>query len=62
MFEKIYIFSPEFNLLKHVKQADLAVHSASKDSFCIGTSGKESACQCRKHKRCGFNPWVSKIP
>jgi len=20
-------------------------------------SGKESACQCRKHKRCEFNPW-----
>ena len=26
------------------------------------TSGKESACQCRKHKRHGFNPWVGKIP
>ena len=25
-------------------------------------SGKESACQCRRHKRGGFNPWVSKIP
>ena len=25
-------------------------------------SGKESACQCRKHKRCGFDPWVGKIP
>ena len=25
------------------------------------TSGKEPACQCRKHKRCGFNPWVGKI-
>ena len=27
-----------------------------------GTSGKESACQCRRHKRCGFDPWVGKIP
>ena len=27
-----------------------------------GASGKESACQCRRHKRCGFNPWVGKIP
>ena len=26
-----------------------------------GTSGKESACQCRRHKRCGFDPWVGKI-
>ena len=25
-------------------------------------SGKEAACQCRKHKRCGFDPWVGKIP
>ena len=25
-------------------------------------SGKESACQCRRHKRCGFNLWVGLIP
>ena len=24
-------------------------------------SGKESACQCRRRKRCRFNPWVGKI-
>ena len=29
--------------------------------FCTGFSGKESTCQCRKHKRCGFDPWVRKI-
>ena len=27
-----------------------------------GASDKESACQCRRHKRCGFDPWVRKIP
>ena len=27
-----------------------------------GGSGKESACQCRNHKRHGFNPWIGKIP
>ena len=27
-----------------------------------GTSGKEPTCQCRRHKRCGFSPWVGKIP
>ena len=27
-----------------------------------GTSGKELACQCRRHKRHGFNPWAGKIP
>ena len=30
--------------------------------FVGGASDKESACQCRRHKRCGFSPWVWKIP
>ena len=25
-------------------------------------SGKGSTCQCRRHRRLGFNPWVGKIP
>jgi len=25
-------------------------------------SSKESTCDCRRHKRHGFNPWVRKIP
>ena len=25
-------------------------------------SGKESTCQCRRHRRCRFDPWVRKIP
>ena len=25
------------------------------------TRGKEPACQCRKHKKQGFNPWVGNI-
>ena len=27
-----------------------------------GTRGKESACQCRRCRRQGFDPWVGKIP
>ena len=27
-----------------------------------GASGKEPACQCRRHKRRGFNSWVRNIP
>ena len=27
-----------------------------------GASGKESVCQCRRRKRCRFDPWVGKIP
>ena len=30
--------------------------------FSGGISGKESACQCRRFKRCGFDPWLRKIP
>ena len=29
--------------------------------FSGGTSGKESACQCRRRRRHRFNPWVRKI-
>ena len=27
-----------------------------------GGATKEPACQCRRRKRCGFHPWVGKIP
>ena len=30
--------------------------------FTGGTSGKESACQRKRGKRCRFNPWVGNIP
>ena len=30
--------------------------------FPDGDSGKEPTCQCRRHKRLGFDPWVGKIP
>ena len=32
-----------------------------KRGFPGGASDKEPACQCRRHKRCGFNSWVGKI-
>ena len=30
--------------------------------FLDGASGKEPACPCRRHERCGFLPWVGMIP
>ena len=30
--------------------------------FICDSSGKEPACQCRRHKTCWFNSWVGKIP
>ena len=32
------------------------------EGFPDGTSGKEPVCQCRRHKRRRFDPWVGKIP
>ena len=29
--------------------------------FLGGSGGKEPACQCRRHKRCRFSPWVGKF-
>ena len=30
--------------------------------FPVGISGKEPACQCRRCRRSGFNPWVGRFP
>ena len=30
--------------------------------FSSDTSGKEPSFQCRRLKRCGFDPWIRKIP
>ena len=38
------------------------VHFLDHVGFPGGTSDKEAACQCRRHKRRMFNPWVGKIP
>jgi len=36
--------------------------SVNSVGFPDGASGKESACQCRKGRRCGFDRWVGNIP
>jgi len=49
--ERVFFYkSPEFCSHKFVL------------GFPGGTSGKEPICQCRRHKRCGFDPWGGKIP
>ena len=35
---------------------------ANAGGFPGGTRGKEPVCQCRRHKRQGFDPSVEKIP
>ena len=34
----------------------------SRKPFPGGAHGEESACQCRRCKRCRFDPWVGRIP
>ena len=38
------------------------IHTPHLWGFPGGISGKEPTCQCRRHKRLGFSPWVGKIP
>ena len=43
-------------------QSNSHIHTWPQEKFPGGASGKEPACQCRRHERCGFDPWVRKIP
>ena len=49
--------SPSFQMLEV-----LAFKGTRGVGFLDGASGKEPACQHRRHKNQGFNPWVKKIP
>ena len=42
--------------------ASTSEHVDPERGFPGGASGKELTCQCRRHKICGFNHWVKKIP
>ena len=45
------------------EESDTTERLSSSSSLSLaGTSGKELACQCRRHKRHGFDPWVREIP
>ena len=60
---------PQFVVIHTVKGFSI-VNEAEVDVFSTyickgfpgGISGKEPACQHRRHKRRGFSPWVGKIP
>ena len=41
--------------------SDLAAAATGNEGLPRWPSGKESACQCKRHKRCWFDPWVGKI-
>ena len=50
-----------YSLCDH-KELDMAEQHSVFKRFPGGTNGKEFTCQCRRCKRCGFDPWVRKIP
>ena len=54
--QKLAAFQSNYTSIK--KQ----VQNNRNGGFPSATSGKEPACQCRRYKRCGFDPWVRKIP
>jgi len=42
---------------KLTKLTEVEIHGLPRWRWC-----KESACQCRRRKRCGFDPWAGKNP
>ena len=52
----------EAGRLKFVLLKEYLGEMLLKRGFPGGASGKEPASQCRIRKRCGFNPWIGKIP
>ena len=57
-FSKVGLFQRFLNcgqLLTHLDQP------IEYEGFPGGTSGKEPTCQCRRYKRCRFDPWAGKI-
>ena len=50
------------NIFKYLLSINTYIHIHTYRGFLGGPSGKETACQCKKHKRHRFDPWVRKIP
>ena len=53
---------PSYANILETKHLILKCLDVCTGGFLGGASGKEPTCQCGRHKRCGFDPWVRKIP
>ena len=71
VFPRLSCLSPNWEALLHPLSSPLLSSPLLSSPFCLlfswgprfgSTSGKEPACQCRRYKRHGFNPWIRKIP
>ena len=60
----IFLHSGDFRRSADVQLSwvPLNIPSGISVGFPGGGHGNEPACQCRRHKRHGFDPWVGKIP
>ena len=62
----IIIFSPSstylVSLLFIYHSSGPICHSSSPRGFLGDTSVKEPDCQCRRHRRCGYNSWSGRSP
>ena len=57
----IFIYHIPYNILIWFLKR-ICICLRKKQGFTGGASGKEPACQCRRHKRHAFDPWVRRIP
>ena len=49
-------------MIEQLNRTELYIHCLLSLHIPGGVSGKEPTCQCRRHKRCWFDPWVRTIP
>ena len=57
-----FIFTPSHSSFTSLSDPPCTLGLGPFYSFPGDTKGKELSCQCRKHKRLGFDPWVRKMP
>ena len=59
-FTKLCLYH-HYLILEQFYHLQMMNRFADIEGFPGGTSGKESACQFIRHKRCEFDPWVGNI-
>ena len=59
-FAGVLSTASSLRIYSEIRQTGYLFFSSCIMGFPGGTSGKESACQCRRCQRCRFDPWVGK--
>ena len=53
--------NPRMLITQRIPETGCSYNKSITKGLATGASGKEPVCQCRRHQRCRFNPWVGKI-